>query len=90
MASPRDEPYVWVTWITKLLAGENHCEWAAWFRAHHTYAKAPSDFDLAAWSAEHGAMVRERAAALRAEGLAVTVEGQNAFRLRGKTIYERA
>ncbi len=85
MASPRDEPYVWVTWITRLLAGENHCEWAAWFRAHHTYDKAPSDFDLAAWSAEHAAMVRARAAALRGEGFQVTLEGQNAFRLRGKT-----
>lgn len=85
MASPRDEPYVWVTWITRLLAGESHCEWAAWFRAHHTYDKAPSDFDLAAWSAEHAAMVRARAAALRGEGAQVTLEGQNSFRLRGAT-----
>ena len=27
----RDEPYIWVTWLTRLLVGENSCEWAVWF-----------------------------------------------------------
>ena len=26
-------PYIWVTWLTKLLSDENSCEWAAWFRS---------------------------------------------------------
>ena len=28
-------PYVWVTWLTKLLVGDASCEWAAWFKAQH-------------------------------------------------------
>ena len=83
MATRRDEPYVWVTWITKLLAGEANCAWAAWFRAHHTYQRLPSDFDLAAWTADHAAMVRATAEALRQDGMEVFIEGQNAFKLRG-------
>ena len=32
----RDGPYyIWVTWLTILLVGENCCEWAAWFHAQH-------------------------------------------------------
>ena len=84
MATPREVPYVWTTWITKLMAGEAHCEWASWFRAHHTYEKMPGNFDLAKWTAEHSALVREQAAALRAEGYTVFVEEQNAFKLRGR------
>ena len=24
----RDGPYIWVTWLTRLLVGENPCEWS--------------------------------------------------------------
>ena len=53
MARKRDGPYVWVSWITKLLAGEVNCEWAPWFKAHHTYQKVPSDL-WAAGGKGHG------------------------------------
>lgn len=66
------------------MAGDAQCQWAAWFRAHHTYQRRPGDFDLATWTARHNTMVEERAAALRAEGYHVLVEGQNAFKLRGR------
>ena len=72
MTVPRDGSYIWVTWITGLLAADKHCEWAAWFRAHFQgFAKVPSDFDLAAWKAAHGEMVRARATELRGEGYTV-------------------
>ena len=29
MAERRDKPNIWMTWLTKLLVGENSCEWAA-------------------------------------------------------------
>lgn len=83
MAVPRDGPYIWVTWITKLMAGEANCEWAAWFKAHHKYEKLPSDFDTAAWTADHTAMVRERVSLLKSDGFEVFVEDQNHFSLRG-------
>lgn len=36
---PRPRPYVWVSWITKLLAGENRCWFAAWYKSHFKYDK---------------------------------------------------
>ena len=39
-------PYIWATALAKLLTGENSCEWAGWFKAHHQgWTKPPSDFD---------------------------------------------
>ncbi len=83
MAEPRSNPYVWVTWLTRQLAGEDSCLWKLWFRANHTYARTPTDFDLARWTADHTQLLHARAAELRAQGYAVFVEGQNEFRLRG-------
>jgi hypothetical protein len=84
MATPRENPYVWVTWASRLMAGEVQCEWSMWFRAHYQYDRRPSDFDLAKWTADHAAMVREQAAGLRAEGYHVMLEGQNAFKMLGR------
>jgi hypothetical protein len=84
MSEPRVASYVWVTWISKLLAGDAHCAWAAWFRAHHTYDRLPSDFDAAKWASEHTTMVREQAEALRQASFSVSLEDQNAFRLQGQ------
>ncbi len=84
MTERRDNPYLWVKWITRLMAGEAHCQWAAWFRAHfHQYDKQPSTLDAAAWNAQHGEMVRARAAALRSTGYTIFIEDQNKFALRG-------
>jgi hypothetical protein len=84
MAEPRDHPYVWATWVSRFMAGEVQCTWSTWFKAHYTYARLPSDFNLAKWTAEHTELVREHDAALRAEGYKVFVEEQNAFRMRGR------
>jgi len=85
MTTPRDGSYIWVTWITALLAADDQCEWAAWFRAHFKdFEQPPSDFRLAGWKAAHGEMVRNRAQALRAEGWEVYVENQNKFNLPGR------
>lgn len=85
MAIARDNPYIWVTWITALLAGDSHCEWSAWFRTHYTgYVKQPTDFNLAAWKAEHGEMVRAHVSTLKHQGYTVYVEQQNKFSLKGK------
>jgi hypothetical protein len=82
--TPRPEPYVWVTWITKLLAGESSCVWSPWFRAHFQTAKAPSGFDMTAWQMDHAAMLRKTATEHEKEGYAVHTEGQNLFALKGK------
>ena len=86
MATRRTDPYIWVTWLTKLLAGESTCEWSAWFRAHHKdYDKLPIDFDLARWTIEHNELVNARREQLLDEGYEVTVEDENAFKRIGQT-----
>jgi hypothetical protein len=86
MAKRRTDTYIWVTWLTKLLAGESTCEWSAWFRAHHTdYDKLPIDFDLARWTVEHNELVNARREQLLDEGYQVTVEDENAFKRIGRT-----
>lgn len=86
MPSPRNAPYTWITWITKLLAGEDQCEFSAWTRAHFWIRKRTDDsFDTAAWAAGHTAMVQARVQQLVADGWTVTVEDQNAFKLTNPT-----
>lgn len=85
MGDPRSSPYIYVTWLTKLLAGEEQCQWKSWFKAHYRWEKPLSDFDLAQWTANHTQMLQARAAVMRKEGYAVYIEGQNDFRLQGKS-----
>lgn len=85
MASLRNgNPYVWVSWITKIITGEESCQWKLWFKSHHTYDKAPSYFDQVTWVTNHTTLLRSRAEELREEGYQVSVEDQNSFRIEGK------
>lgn len=85
MATPRREVYLWVTWLTKILAGDQSCEWSTWFKAHfQDFEKRPRDNDIVAWTARHGEMVRKRAEELRRDGYEVFVEDQNKFTLKGR------
>ena len=64
MPVERTNPYIWVTWLTKLLVGENSCEWAAWFRSDHetwSYDKVPSTFDATTWQLNHTALLNRMA-----------------------------
>ena len=81
-------PYIWVTWLTKLLVGENSCEWAGWFRAQHegrSWDKVPSTFDQASWLLAHTAAINECRQQWENEGHAVFTENQNSLTLRGNT-----
>lgn len=78
MKKARFGPYLWVSWLTKILAGEQHCEWAVWFQAHFQgFDKVPDSGNLGVWTVEHTARVKERAKELTAEGYAVMIENQN-------------
>ena len=60
MKEPRDKPYIWVTWLSPLLAGNSSCQFAAWFKAHWKgYEKQPSDFNSAAWNERHTTLLNE-------------------------------
>jgi len=82
---PRSNPFLWITWLSKLMAGEKHCEWASWFRSHYVWTKLPSGLDLAKWTADHAELLRTRRAVLEASGFTVYTEDQNSFKLVGTT-----
>jgi hypothetical protein len=84
----RSNPFIWVSWLSKLMAGEKQCEWACWFRSHYVWEKLPSGLDLAKWTADHAQLLRTRRAALEAEGFTVYCEDQNAFTLKGQNRIE--
>ena len=86
MPRHRESPYIWTTWIARLLAGESRCEWAAWFRAHYQdWTKPPSDFNSTQWMLDHTALVNEARESREKLGYTVYTEDQNSFRLRGAT-----
>ena len=86
MPQRRERPYIWATWLPRLLSGENSCEWAVWFKANHQgWTRQPSDFDQAQWLLDHTALVNERIGNWEVGGYDVDVEGQNRFELRGRT-----
>ncbi len=81
-------PYIWVTWLTKLLVGENSCEWAAWFKTQHeggTWERIASTFDLASWQMNHTALLNEERLRWEERQYTVFTEKQNGFSLKGKT-----
>lgn len=81
MNTPRTGLYVWVTWLSRLMAGDVSCQWASWFKTHYTgYARAPSDFQLAIWTVEHTQLLDRLAKERSALGESVYREGQNNFR----------
>jgi hypothetical protein len=85
----RRKPYVWPSWITKLLAGEDQCLWKVWYKVTHHYAKRPDepgreDF-FREYNEKHDAIVRVRAQELRDAGYVVKVEEEGAFKLEGET-----
>ena len=84
MGQPRQAPYVVVSWISKLMAGEEACLWKLWFEAHNKFDKVPGDFNLAQWTVDHAEMLSARACELRRQGYEVFVEAQNDFKLDGK------
>ena len=86
MPRSRESPYIWATWLARLLAGEASCEWAGWFRSHYQdWTKPPSEFDQARWMLEHTALVNQERPSRERLGYTVHTENQNSFRLRGKS-----
>ena len=80
-------PYVWTTWLSKLLTGEVSCEWAARFKAHHQgWDRQPSDFDNVQWLIDHTALLAETRITFKENGRIVHTEAQNSFRLEGATV----
>ena len=88
MAVRRNFPYVWVTWVSKLMSGEDFCEWAHWFKANHegnSYDKVPSDFNTARWQLVHTELVNKTRHEYESIGYKVSVQHQNLLKLKGNS-----
>ena len=73
--------------MTRLLVGENCCEWSSWFRARHEgwrWEKMPSLFDQVGWQLAHTAATNESRQRWEEQGFTVFTENQNSFTLRGR------
>lgn len=80
MAELRDSPYVWVTWLASLMSGDASCEWAPWFRTHHTrWDQPPSDFDEVTYKMNHTRLLREVRHELTTASHQLLIEGQGQF-----------
>jgi len=85
MTVARPGLYVWVTWLAKLMAGEVQCHWAAHFRSRFmNYAKAPSEFQAAAWTVAHNQSLDELCRECLTSAV-VFKEDQNQFRVTRKS-----
>jgi hypothetical protein len=59
MAIARTNTYIWVTWLAKMMSGQQACDFSAWFKSHYQYDKLPTDFDVGAWTIQHARLLRE-------------------------------
>ena len=78
-------PYIWATWLTKLMAEEASCEWANWFNTQHegsSWSRVPSDFDQTQWVINHPAQHNRCREERERRGYDGFTDGQNAFNLR--------
>ena len=83
----KKDSYIWPTWITGLLSGEDQCEWAPWLKANYTYDKVEDGGGdaLSRWMKKHDELLKQRVSELKADGWTVRVEGQNSFTIKGQT-----
>ena len=82
----KDGPYIWVTWLNKLITGDQSCEWAYWFRTQfdsNSWTRAERVGNLARWQVGHTDLLNRKARELSEEGYTVTREAQNHFTIKG-------
>ena len=85
----KDGPYIWTTWLSKLLVGDNSCEWASWFKAQFdskSWTRADRVNNLARWQIGHTDLLNRKARELREQGYEVTREAQNQFTVNARTL----
>ena len=84
---PRHKPYIWPSWFTKLLSGEDHCWWRAWTKTNYKVTKLPETKDrkdfFREYTEKHDAITVRRAEELRQLGCTVYVEDEAQFKMVG-------
>src|SRR5688572_20959430 len=68
-ASRREKPYLFTTWMSKVMSDSFQCNWSVWYRTHFNYEKTP--FDSSTNTMKHAALRQQVEKELLAEGFAV-------------------
>lgn len=84
MKPRKGDPRIWITHVTGLMSDEDHCRYAAWFKARFTYEKEKDDFDKKEYQAKHKLARDQRVEELRAAGWQVRIEDAVKFEVRGR------
>ncbi len=82
--TPRRDPFVWVTWIPPLLAGDTHCE----FMLHQlgNFVAPKSNDELpASWFDDHNRLVSEVSDQYQQIGRTVRIEDENRVEIVSKS-----
>jgi hypothetical protein len=82
MANKPDSPYVWASWLPRLMVGDTSHDWFIPHMANYHYDAAPADTDFSDYRINHTRLLRELADECEASGARVTIEDQNTFRYR--------
>ena len=80
----RRNPYIWPSWLAKLIAGEAQCTFQYWLKANYKYQKLPSTF-AEQYKIDHNSLLQDQAQQFLSGGSQVRKEDQNSFTIRGKT-----
>lgn len=84
MPTLRTQPYIWTTWISKILGGDNSCEWSAWYRAQYQDIPKRDRSDMDTPRLKHTSLLQRSKSRFEKEGYRVLIEDQNSFKLKGR------
>src|SRR5262249_54000493 len=90
MAQPRDNPFIWATWLVDVASGRRSCHWKYWFKARYNHDKRPTDFDFSGWKLKHTRMLTNLRRTLISEGGRVRIEVPMTLAWNGCTIMGKA
>lgn len=75
MAIPRGKPYIWATWLSRVMTGNVSCQWQYWFLARHKLIhEQPATFDSVGWQIHHTRLLTEVRQELTATGVRANTE----------------
>lgn len=79
----REIPFLWPSWLAKLISGSDQCEWKFWIKSHYKFDEKSSEFSLTTWAIKHNQLVKARRNAMEKLGYEIFTEGQNSFKFEG-------
>lgn len=84
MAIPRGKPYIWATWLSRVMTGHVSCQWRYWFLAwHKLIQEQAATFDSVGWQIRHTRLLTEVRQELTAAGVRTNTEAAFQCRVPG-------